>query len=78
MQAVPPTERETSVQVSVRKMSPADTGLLMRSILAMFGELVRVRVSGERLGNGDRKADIHIAKFEHTQNNARVPTFLAG
>ncbi len=78
MQAVPPTERETSVQVSVRKMSPADAARLTRSIIAMFGDQVRVRETGERLGAGDRKVDIRPASFELARSSLRVPTFLAG
>lgn len=77
MEAVPPTERETSVQVSVRKMSPADAGLLVRSIIAMFGEQVRVKETGDRLGSTGRKAEALAPKFE-IPHAPRVPTFLAG
>src|SRR5690606_6956672 len=57
MTAVPATERETSVQVSVRKMSPADVARYTRSIVMMFSELVRVQQTGERLlaGQQDRR-----------------------
>ena len=77
MEAVPPTERETSVQVSVRKMSSADAGLLVRSIIAMLGEQVRVKGSGERLCSGNRKIDACVPQLE-VARQARVPTFLAG
>lgn len=77
MEAVPPTERETSVQVSVRKMAPADAGLLARSIIAMFAEQVRVKETGDRLGAGNRKPEVHAPKFDIARP-VRVPTFLAG
>ncbi len=75
MTAVPPTEKETAVQVSVRKMSPAEAGRFTRSILAMFAELVRVKNTGERLNTGDgAKAP---AYGNRPQAAARVPSFLA-
>ncbi len=74
MNSVPPTERETAVQVSVRKMSPADAGRYTLSILMMFAELVRVKNSGERLNSSDATP---TGAFARTGNNIRVPTFLA-
>ncbi|MDH4021656.1 MAG: hypothetical protein OEV14_00880 [Gammaproteobacteria bacterium] len=53
MTAVPSNEKETSVQVSVRKMSEADAARYARSILVMFAELIRVKSTGERLHSGD-------------------------
>ena len=74
MTAVPPTEKETAVQVSVRKMSQAEAARFTRSILAMFAELVRVKSTGERLNSGD------VAKapaFNRVDASVRVPSFLA-
>ncbi len=72
--AVPPTEKETAVQVSVRKMSPAEAGRLSRSILAVFAELVRVKSTGERLDNG---GVTKAPAFNRVDANLRVPSFLA-
>ena len=72
--SVAPTERETAVQVSVRKMSPADAARYTLSILMMFAELVRVKNSGERLNSSDATPTGAPAR---TGNNIRVPTFLA-
>ena len=74
MNSVPPTERETAVQVSVRKMSPADAGRYTLSILMMFAELVRVKNSGERLNSSDGPK---TGAFARSSNDIRVPTFLA-
>ena len=74
MSAVAPTEKETAVQVSVRKMSPVEAGRLTRSVLAMFGELVRVKATGERLGSGD---GIQTTTFSRRPTDLRVPSFLA-
>lgn len=74
MNSVPPTERETAVQVSVRKMSPADAGRYTLSILVMFAELVRVRNTNERLNSSDATP---TGAFARTGNNIRVPSFLA-
>jgi hypothetical protein len=74
MNSVPPTERETSVQVSVRKMAPNEASRYTLSILVMFAELVRVKNSGERLNNSDGP---QTGIFARTGNNIRVPTFLA-
>jgi hypothetical protein len=74
MNSVPPTERETAVQVSVRKMSPADAGRYTLSILVMFAELVRVRNTNERLNSSDSPP---TGAFARTGNNIRVPSFLA-
>ena len=74
MTAVPPTEKETAVQVSVRKMSQAEAGRLTRSILAIFSELVRVKSTGERLNSGVvAKANV----LNRLDANLRVPSFLA-
>ena len=74
MTAVPPTEKETAVQVSVRKMSQAEAGRLSRSILAIFAELVRVKSTGERLNSGAvAKANV----LNRLDANVRVPSFLA-
>lgn len=74
MTAVPATEKETAVQVSVRKMSPADAARFTRSVVTMFAELVRVRNTGERLnaGNGPRPAPV-----TRVPEGFRVPAFLA-
>ena len=74
MQAVPPTEKETAVQVSVRKMSMNDAGHFSRSILAMFIEQLRVKTTGERVNAGDGP---RTPVFLHADNNVRVPAFLA-
>jgi hypothetical protein len=47
--AVGPTNGESTVHASVRKMSPADAQRYATSILLMLSELVRVKGSGERL-----------------------------
>lgn len=74
MTAVPATEKETSVQVSVRKMSPGDATRFTRSIVTMFGELVRVHSTGERLnaGTGTRQPAV-----SRVPEGFRVPAFLA-
>ena len=74
MNAVPPTEKETAVQVSVRKMSQAEAGRFTRSILAMFAELVRVKSTGERLNSGD---GAKAPAFNRLDASVRVPSFLA-
>mgnify|MGYP003444920331 FL=1 len=74
MHSVPPTERETAVQVSVRKMAPADAARYTLSILMMFAELVRVKNSGERLNSSDGPP---TGAFARSNSNIRVPTFLA-
>ncbi|MCC7329723.1 MAG: hypothetical protein IT484_06160 [Gammaproteobacteria bacterium] len=47
--AVGPTNGESAVHASVRKMSPVDAQRYTTSILLMLGELVRVKSNGERL-----------------------------
>jgi hypothetical protein len=47
--AVPGTEKESTVEVSVRKMSPDNASRHARGIVEMFAELVRVKGTGERL-----------------------------
>ena len=74
MTAVPPTEKETAVQVSVRKMSQAEAGRLSRSILAIFAELVRVKTTGERLESGGVN---RTPAFNRVDVSVRVPSFLA-
>jgi len=74
MNAVPPTEKETAVQVSVRKMAPAEAARYTRSILAMFGELVRVKGTGERLNSGE---GAKAPAFSRLDTGVRVPDFLA-
>jgi len=74
MNAVPPTEKETAVQVSVRKMSLAEAGRFTRSILAMFAELVRVKATGERLNSGE---GARAPAFNRLDTSIRVPSFLA-
>ena len=74
MNSVPPSERETAVQVSVRKMAPADAARYTLSIIMMFAELVRVKNSGERLNSSDAHK---TGGFARTGSNIRVPTFLA-
>jgi hypothetical protein len=73
MTAVPPTEKETAVQVSVRKMSQAEASRLVRSIIAAFAELVRVKGSGERLNGGEAPKPA----FSRLDSGVRVPDFLA-
>lgn len=75
MTAVPPTEKETAVQVSVRKMSPAEAARHTRIILAVFSELVRVKSTGERLNSG---AVTKAPGFHSMDANLRVPGFLVG
>jgi len=74
MAAVPPTEKETAVQVSVRKMSQAEAARLTRSVLAMFAELVRVKGSGERL-NGTEGP--RAPAFVRVDPGVKLPDFLA-
>jgi len=49
MTAVGPTNGQSAVHASVRKMSPVDAQRYATSILLMLSELVRVKGSGERL-----------------------------
>ena len=74
MSAVPPTEKETVVQVSVRKMSQTDAMRFTGSIVAMFAELVRVKTTGERLNAGESPQP---SGFSRPASEHRVPTFLA-
>lgn len=46
---VTPTNGESAVQASVRKMSPLDAQRYATSILLMIAEMVRIRGSGERI-----------------------------
>jgi hypothetical protein len=72
------TEKETAVEVSVRKMSPLDAARYVRSILAMFGELVRVKATGEALttGSGIRYASGRRFSWRPLPPNVRLPAFL--
>ena len=70
-----PTEKETAVQVTVRKMSMADASRCARSIPAMFAELVRVKNTGERLNSGDLS---RVPDSARLNGGTRVPAFLAG
>ncbi len=74
MHAVPPTEKETAVQVSVRKMSPADAARFTRSILVLFAEQLRVKATGERINGGEAGRP---PVFHHPDASVRVPAFLA-
>ena len=74
MTAVPPTEKETAVQVSVRKMSRAEAGRFSRSILAIFAELVRVKSTGERLESG---GVARTPAFNRVDTSTRLPGLLA-
>ena len=74
MSAVPPTEKETAVQVAVRKMSQAEAARHTRSILLMFAELVRVKSTGERVATGD---NLRPGAFTRVSAALRVPTFLS-
>jgi hypothetical protein len=74
MHAVPPTEKETAVQVSVRKMSQTEAGRFARSILGMFAEQLRVKTTGERVNTGDGP---RTPVFHHADAGVRVPAFLA-
>lgn len=47
--SVGPTNGESTVHASVRKMSPVDAQRYATSILLMLGEMVRIKGSGERL-----------------------------
>ena len=76
MTAVAATEKETAVQVSVRKMSQAETTRFSRSILAMFAELVRVKTTGERLNSG-YGTKVPAPGFNNIDPSIRVPNFLA-
>jgi hypothetical protein len=75
LNAATPTEKETSVQVSVRKMSQADAARLVRSILAMFSELVRVNATGERLEGATTRRPPTLRPV--VDGGIRVPAFLA-
>jgi hypothetical protein len=80
MQSQPASEKETAVQVSVRKMSQADAGRYTRSILAMFAELVRVKATGERLATGEpgaRAASPTRITPRSLGPDVRLPAFLA-
>jgi hypothetical protein len=80
MQSQPASEKETAVQVSVRKMSQADAGRYTRSILAMFAELVRVKATGERLATGEpggRAASPTRITPRSLGPDVRLPSFLA-
>jgi hypothetical protein len=74
MHAVPPTEKETAVQVSVRKMSLHDAGHFSRSILGMFTEQLRVKATGERVNAGEGP---RTPVFHRVDLSVRVPAFLA-
>jgi len=74
MTAVAATEKETAVQVSVRKMSEADAVRLARSILVMFAELIRVKNTGERLHSGE-SGKFAVVKLH--QPELRPPSFLS-
>lgn len=76
----PASEKETAVQVSVRKMSQADAGRYTRSILAMFAELVRVKATGERLATGEPGAKPSTPTRITPRSlgpDVRLPSFLA-
>ena len=75
MTAVAPTEKETAVQVSVRKMSATEAGRLVRSIVGMFAGLVRAKSTGESLNTGDQTRTL---AFNRLDASVRIPTFLAG
>ena len=75
MNAIAPTEKETAVQVSVRKMSQADAARFTRSILLMFADLVRVKTTGERLNAADA---VRYSVFKRPDPGVRPPTVLAG
>jgi hypothetical protein len=80
MQSQPASEKETAVQVSVRKMSQADAGRYTRSILAMFAELVRVKATGERLATGEpgvRQPTATRITPRSLGPDVRLPSFLA-
>jgi hypothetical protein len=49
LSSVEPTNGESLVHASVRKMSPGDAQRYATSVLLMLSELVRVKGSGERL-----------------------------
>ena len=80
MHSQPPSEKETAVQVSVRKMSQADAGRYTRSILAMFAELVRVKATGERLATGEPGAKASAPARITSRSlggNVQLPAFLS-
>ncbi|TFG81214.1 MAG: hypothetical protein E4H19_14960, partial [Chromatiales bacterium] len=72
MTAVASNEKETSVHVSVRKMSEADAARYARSILVMFAELIRVKNTGERLRSGET-GKFGVVKLHPTEE--RPPNF---
>jgi hypothetical protein len=73
------TEKETAVEVSVRKMSPPDAARYTRSIVAMFAELVRVKATGEPLAasEGIRYASGRRFTSRALPDNVQLPAFLA-
>jgi hypothetical protein len=80
MTSQPGSEKETAVQVSVRKMSQADAGRYVRSVLAMFAELVRVKATGERLATGEpgskQPGTLRITP-RNLEPDVKLPAFLA-
>jgi hypothetical protein len=73
------TEKESSVEVSVRKMSPADASHYANAILAMLAELVRVKATGERLEirRGVRYAGGRRFTRATLPMEVQLPAFLA-
>jgi hypothetical protein len=73
------TDKESAVEVSVRKMSPADASRYANGILAMFAELVRVKATGERLETRQGVRYSGGRRFMRATLPARVqlPAFLA-
>jgi hypothetical protein len=72
-------EKESAVEVSVRKMSPADASRCASGILAMFAELVRVKATGERLETrqGVRYAGGRRFTRATLPTQVQLPAFLA-
>jgi hypothetical protein len=73
------TEKESSIEVSVRKMSPADASRCATAILEMFAELVRVKATGERLETrrGVRYAGGRRFTRATLPMDVQLPAFLA-
>jgi hypothetical protein len=65
--AAPPSNGESRVHASVRKMSPIDAQRYATSILLMLAELVRVK------GSGDRLAFVKNPRATTTTTDGAVP-----
>ena len=66
--AVEPFSREDPVQASVRKMSSRQAGEHAAAIVEMFGELVRVKSTGEKLRV--------VSSIDDPETCEQVPSYL--